>query len=530
MNAGTPILLRVALRREGRIAPWWILLIAGGALVMIGYINRNMGTAELKLTYTTMINHNAFFRALGGGTVEPDLPMLAAWRSGGFLYLASGLAAATTVIRNTRAAEDSGQAELLRSGPIGRFAILTAALLVSDGVALLAGTATTLVLVARGMPAIGSLAYGAAIAAAGLVFGALGAVAAQLAQTAHTARAIALSALGLAYGLRYAGDATGRLWLKYVSPIGWSHLVDPYRADRWWALTLSLAAAVALAALAYRLAGRRDLGAGLVPESRGPARAPALRGPISLSWRLHRGSLARWAVGMTIFAAGAGAASTLANQLANAPSPAITRLLDAFGASSTSVLRAAPTPIVLIFGYVVALYPVLMVQHMRRAETAGTAELLQGTPMTRLRWAAGHLAVTAAGTAGLLTVSGFVFGAIFAAVVGEPRTELPDIAGESLAAVPAALLVGAICACAYGLAPRSCVPIGWITWIAVVVLGRIVGPLYGLWHGTVFEPFHYIPDIASGAAWRPLPLLVPLACTALLVTAGLIGLSRRDFG
>ncbi|MEV0081478.1 ABC transporter permease [Saccharopolyspora sp. NPDC050642] len=526
--AGTSRLVRLALRRERNIAPWWVLLLITMSLIMVAYINRNMGTPELKATYTAMINQNAFFRALGGGTVEPDLGVLSSWRSGGFLYVMNGLAALMAVVRYTRADEDAGRAELLRAGAVSRYAALTAALAVAGGVSLAGGALTAVALIATGLDPVGSIAYGAGITAAGWVFGGVAAVAAQLAQNARTARAFALSALGAAYVLRYAGDASGQYWMTYVSPIGWSHLVAPYRDERWWLIAVSIATAAALSAIAYRLVDRRDLGAGLIPERTGPASAPRLRGPISLSWRLNRGLLVKWAVGLAVFAAAAGALSTLAHQLLNAPGAA--RLLENFGGRVGSELHYFLWPIILIFAHVIALYPVLMVQRLRAEESSGRAEAAQATPMTRLRWAAGHLLVTGLGTAALLAVTGLVFGVFFALLVGDFATDVPRILLQAMGTVPAAWLVGAVCAFAYGLLPKASGAICWAVWVATAALGQIAGPLYGVWGGTPFEPFHYIPNTIAGNPFDPGPALVMIALSAALLGGGLLALRRRDFG
>jgi ABC-2 type transport system permease protein len=528
--AGTPRLVRLALRRERSIAPWWILLLVTMALVMVAYINRNMGTYELKVTYTEMIGRNAFFRALGGGTVEPDLGVLSSWRSGGFLYVMNGLAALMAVVRYTRADEDSGRTELLRAGVVSRFASLTAALLVAGGVSLAGGALTTVALIATGLEPVGSVAYGAAITVAGWVFGAVAAVAAQLARNARTARVISLSVLGISYILRYAGDASGQYWMKYLSPIGWSHLVEAYKDERWWMLGVPIAVTAALSAIAYGLASRRDLGAGLIPEHRGPAAAPGLRGPISLSWRLNRGLLAKWAAGIAVFAAGAGGLSTLAHQLTNVPSASVAYLLESFGGRSTAGSSFYLWPMVVIFAHVIALYPVLMVQRLRAEETTGRVEAVQATPMTRFRWAAGQLVVTGLGTVALLTVAGLVFAVLFSLLVGDLPSDVPRILAGAVGTVPAAWLVGAICMFAYGLAPRAAVAISWITWVATAVLGQIVGPLYGLWGGSPFEPFHYIPNTIAGDPFDPRPALVMVALSALLLGGGLLALRRRDFG
>lgn len=523
-------LVRLALRRERAIAPWWILLVIGGALGMVAYIQRNMGTPVLMAAYVDMINHNAFFRALGGGYVIPDLAYMAAWRSGGFLYIITAFAALGAVVRYTRADEDSGRIELLRAGVVKRHAPLTSALLVAGGISVAAGAVTALSVIVIGLDPVGSIAYGSAIVVSGWVFGGIAAVTAQLARTARTARMIALAVLAAAYVLRYAGDATGMFWMKDISPIGWSHLVLPYDGNRWWVLLVPIVVTLVLCAFAYRVADRRDLGAGLIPERPGPASAPWLRGPITVSWRLHRGLLVRWGFGVGAFGAVAGGASTLADQLANTPDRSVQRLLENFaGTSGATALDAGVWSLLLIFAYAIALYPVLMVRRLRLEEASGRVEAVHGTTMTRLRWASGHLVVAAVGTALLLAVAGLVFGAAFALLVSGSAADVPRILGGALGMIPAAWVVGAACLLAYGLVPRLSGALGWAVWAFVALSGQVVGPLYNNWGGSPFEPFHYVSNTVAGGSFQPVSELAMVVLAALLAVGGLLALRRRDY-
>ncbi|GLY71621.1 ABC transporter permease [Amycolatopsis taiwanensis] len=528
-TAGTGRLVKLALRREKTLAPWWILLLCTMALVMLAYIKRNMPTPEAMQTYFKLINGNTFLRSLGGSYVVPDVGFMAAWRSGGFLYVLSGLAAVMIVVRHTRADEDTGRTELLRAGQIGRSAALSTALLVAGGASLAGGVLPALVLIATGLDPVGSITYGAAMTAAGWVFAAVAAVAAQLARTARTARAISLAVLGGAYILRYAGDASEQYWMKYLSPIGWSHLVVPYSGNHWEMLAVSLAVAACLSALAYWLVGNRDLGEGLLPERQGHERAPGLHGPISLSWRLNRGLLIKWAVAIGVFAAAAGSLTNLIAGTDTPPSFA-KQLVEGFGGKpGATYLDNGLWAFTMIFAYVIALYPVLMIQRLRADETSGRTEALQATPVTRLRWAAGHLVVAGLGTAALLAIAGLVCGTVFSQVAGQP-SDILRLLAATMGTLPAAWLTGAICLFAYGLIPRAAIAISWIAWIATVVLGRIAGPLYGLWGGTPVEPFHYIPNTVAGAPFDAMPAIVMLTLSALLLGGGLLALRRRDFG
>lgn len=530
---GTSRLARLAFRRERSIGPWWIVAIVGLGLIMVAYIDRNMPTPEAMATYVDMINKNTFFRSLGGGTsVIVDRGFMSAFRSGGFLYIFSAIAAILAVVRYTRADEDAGRTELLRSSVVSRFAALTSALLVAGSVALVAGGLTAVAMIAAGLEPFGSITYGAAITAAGWLFGAIAAVIAQLVQNARTARTVALSILAIAYIVRYAGDTSSQLWLTYTSPMGWIHAVQPYRFDRWWMLAIIVGIVAILVTVAYLLVDRRDLGEGLIPERRGRASAPDLDGPIALSWRLNRGLFTKWAIGIGVFAVGTAGIGTIVPDIDVLPAGAFGKLQQGFGGAGDSAdyvdyfLWAG----LLIFAHAITVYPVVMIQRLRADEGTGRAELVQGTTMTRMRWAAGHLAVTALGIAGLFAVTGLVLGFFYGLFMGQLPDTLVHVPLGVLSCVPAAWLIAAVCFLAYALVPRYSVPIAWAVWVWTAALGQVAGPLYGVWGGTPFEPFHYVPNVVAGGSYSPVPVVAMLTLTALLVWGGLAGLRRRDFG
>ena len=84
------------------------------------------------------------------------------------------------VIRHTRAEEESGRAELLRSTLLGRHAATLAALAYASLAALLIGTVTTLSMLAVGLDLTGCLAYGVGLTLLGTFYAAVSLVAAQL--------------------------------------------------------------------------------------------------------------------------------------------------------------------------------------------------------------------------------------------------------------------------------------------------------------------------------------------------------------
>ncbi|MEQ4723221.1 polyketide antibiotic transporter [Nonomuraea sp. B19D2] len=522
------LLLKLAVRGERVRSAVWILAVVLLGAGLVSYIQGYFTTPEALRTYARVISANPIFLGLGGPVTEPSVGAMAAWRSGGLLFLLTAWMALTIVIRHTRAEEESGRQELMLSGMIGRAAPLTAALVTAAGAALLAGALTSAVLIAIGMEAAGSLAYGAAITVAGWVFAAVGAVTSQLAQAARTATTLGLLVLGVSYVLRYLGDASGVSLLTRLSPLGWSHLVRPYGTDRWWVLIVSLVATAVLLVLAYGLSARRDLDSGLLPVRPGPATGPYLTGPFSLAWRLQRGMLAKWAVGVTAAAALFSSLSSVAPRLAKQPGWVLDAFLQRYGGPSGDPVDAYLWIIVLLLAYTVALYPVLATLRLHQEEHSGHAEALLSTAVSRLRWAVAHLVVGALGTLVLLALGGFVTGLVYTLIMGEPA--VGRMLQAALEHVPAAWLVGAVAAFAVGVLPRVSVALSWTVWGVVIVVGDLMGPLIGLWGWSRIEPFHYTPNTVSGEPFSAAPMTVILALAALLTAAALIRLRSRDLG
>jgi ABC-2 type transport system permease protein len=72
--------------------------------------------------------------------------------------------------------------------------------------------------------------------------------------------------------------------------------VAPFARERWWVLALFAAAVAGQGALAYVLAGRRDVGMSVVPTRPGPP-VGRLGTAGALAWRLQRGAVLGWSIG-----------------------------------------------------------------------------------------------------------------------------------------------------------------------------------------------------------------------------------------
>ncbi|MFC7618597.1 ABC transporter permease [Actinokineospora soli] len=372
---GTLALIRLALRRDRVVLPIWIVLLGLIPVSGVAAYEELFPDAASRAALSAGAGSNPSIAVLFGPAYDlTTAGGFTAWRFGMFTALFTALMAVFTVTRHTRAEEDSGRLELLGSAVVGRRAALTAAVAVAGGASLVIGLVIGAGLTGAGVDAGPSFLFGLGIAGTGLAFTAISATTAQLTEYARSANGLATTAMGVAFLLRGVGDSTATLtWLSWLSPLAWPQLAKPYVEDRWWVLVLPVGTALVIGGLAYVLVGRRDLGAGFLPQRPGPARAPAsLGGPLGLAWRLQRGGLIGWAIGFAVVAAVFG---SIANGIADLfdgnqqMTEMLTRmggadaLVDAFLASMTGT-----------FGLLAGVYGVQAVLRMRAEESGVRAE------------------------------------------------------------------------------------------------------------------------------------------------------------
>jgi ABC-2 type transport system permease protein len=505
-------MIRLILRRERFVIPLWMLLLVGLAA---GQVTRYQTIAEIA-AFAREMTGNAALSAFAGEVPAATVAGMAVWKNGDAIYTILGLIMILTVIRHTRGEEDSGRAELVGSGVVGRLAPLTAALAVTFGAAVLTGLLTALAMIKVGCDPAGSFAFGAGIAATGLVFAAVGALAAQIGGTVRAAIGLGAAALGLGYLLRFAADGSGLAVLKFLSPQGWSHLVRPYGANDVAILLVSLAVTTAVAGLACRLNSRRDLGRGLLAERPGPAGAARL----ALTWRLHRGLLTGWTLAYAVAALVLGALAASIEDVST-QGAAIAEFFHRYTASPEATMTDAYLWLIsLSLGYVSALYPLLALLRLRAEEVTGRAELLLSGSLSRLRWAGGHLIASFAGSALILTVAGLVT----SLVTG--RSVLPG----TLVQIPATWLMAGVGLLAFAVLPKAAAAVSWAAFLFVNLFGEVLGPIIGLDYRVAkyLVPYPNLPMVISGEEFTAAPVLVMLGLTAVLCGGGLAVLRARD--
>jgi ABC-2 type transport system permease protein len=528
---GTGRLFRLAVRRDRVVGTAWVLgLLAFAYSQAASIVSLYPTQADLdRLARTaTGIGANPAVVALQGPAYDASTYGGAtAWQVVTPGVLLIGLMSILLLTRHTRQEEETGRAELVSSGVVGRHAWLAAGLLYVLAVNVVLAVLSALGYLSQGLPAAGSFTLAAVCGLCGLVFAGVAAICAQLTEYARPANGMALAVLGAAFLLRAVGDtATELSWLSWLSPIGWAERFQPFAGDRWGVLVLPVAALVVLVAAAAVLLVRRDFGAGVLATGLGPASAPSwLHSPLGLAWRLQRGALAGWTVGAAVAGLSFGVIAQDMAQFA-ASDPETAKMLASLGGagSITDIYLAA---ILSWIGMLAAGYAVQATLRLRAEEAEQRAEPVLATAASRVGWAGSHLLVAAGGAAVVLATGGALAGLAHGLRSGDVAGQLGRVLGAALVQLPAVWVMAAIGAVLFGLAPRLVVGATWAI-LAVVLAITVFGePLrFSRWVQDL-SPFAHLPRLPA-ADFVAAPLVWLLAAAALLAAAGLAAFRRRD--
>jgi ABC-2 type transport system permease protein len=533
---GTGRLVRLALRRDRIQLPIWLvgLTLTQAATVssVVGLYPTEQERVALAIS-TAQSPVGVMFNGLVSGT---SLGATAMTQSFVVVAMAAAFMSTLCVVRHTRQNEETGRAEMISAGIVGRHAILTAALIVTVGANVVLGLLNAAVLIGNDLPAGGSLAAGAGIAAVGIAFAAIAAVTAQVSETARGANGLAAAAIGVAFLLRAIGDVTGKVvdggvtlisaWPSWLSPIGWGQQIRPYHKDNWWVLGLLAVAFAALVGLAFELTAHRDLGAGLRAVRPGrPAAKSGLLSPLGLAWRLQRGVLIGWAVGIVVLgAAYGGIGDEIEDFVGDSEQVAeyfeqiggVGNLTDAYFAATLSIA-----------GLAVAGYAIQTLLRMRSEEAGGRLEPVLATSVARTRWMWSHIAIATVGTVLLVVLMGLSTGVGYGVVVGDVGAQVSSLVGAALVQVPAVLALAGLAVVAFGLIPHLAVAVSWTALALCILVGQL-GELFGLPKAVMnLSPFTHLPG-APAAEVTALPLLVLLLVAVAFTALGMASFRRRD--
>lgn len=533
-GAGT--LFRLALRRDRIQIPVWLVaqavVLGGSGSSILGLYD----TPEERASYATTTATSVVSVAFNGPTSGPSMGSIVTSETFVVSILLIAFMTTFMVVRHTRQNEETGRAEMVGAGAVGRYAMVTAAL----GLAVIADTAfaalSTVVLLGFGLPASGAVLYGVALALAGLAFAGVAAVTAQIAESSRAANGLAAAFVGLSFLLRAVGDATGEVvrngqyvestWVSYLSPIGWAQQVRPFSDNTVALLLPSVVFVVVLLYLTTVLTAHRDVGTGMMPVRPGPARAPrSLGSQLGLVWRLQRGSFLGWAIGMLILGVSFGAVAEEVDNMVSGNED-LAEVIAQLG--GTENLVEGYLSAILGIGVLVSCgYVIQALLRMRSEEAGGTLEPVLATAVSRTRWMGAHVVCTLLGLIALVVVYGASLGLAYGAVAGDAGGETVTAVGAALVRLPAAMVIGAMVVGVFGALPRVAVPVSWGV-LAAAFLVMQLGAVLDLPQVVLdLSPFTHVPN-APAASVDAVPLVLLSAVAMVLAGAGLAAFRRRD--
>lgn len=412
-------LTRFILRRERKTSMIWILVLAA---VVVGLVAGmyNAIAAPDRAALIAMFENPALVAMMGPNFAVGTNSFGALYTTLMLLMTAVtvGIMNVFLIVRHTRADEERGRYEVLRSLPSGRLSNLNAAMLAAVLINFVLAAVVGFGMFAVGdlsMCLNGSLLWGASLGAVGLVFAAFAALFCQLSSNSRGAVGYSLALMGFFYLLRAPGDMNPDLEIvSQISPLGLVLRTRAYADNNWLPILVLLAIAAVVTIAAYRLNAIRDIDQGIIPAKPGRAEGSALlRSSYGFAFHLLKVSLIVWLLSMFAFAASYGtvlgevdafiAGNEMYQQLMLGP--AGVEFVAEAGLSAdeiTEMLRAAvaaqgftlPELFAATINNIMAMFALvpllLFILKVKSEEKDIRAELLLATPMGRCKYLAGY--------------------------------------------------------------------------------------------------------------------------------------------
>lgn len=522
---GTRHLVRLVLRRDRLILPLWIIGLGGTIAASALAVPSIYDTPEKIAGYASAVGSSPVSFLMSGRQAGIDtLGGIVANEISQVAQLGICLMVMFLVVRHTRAEEETGRAELVRSTVVGRHAATLAGLLYGVSAALLIGLVTTVAMLAVDLDPVGSLTYGAGLTLLGLAYVAVTLVAVQISTSARGALALTGAAIAVGYLVRGLGAMQDNA-LVWASPFGWAQRMDAFGDEQWWPAVPLVLLTAALLVVAGRLTVRRDFAGGVLPDRPGRPRASRFLGtPLGLALRLQRGLVIGWAIGVTALGLLYGAVIPTIPDLV-ASNPDIAEVIGASPDVEDQLVDAFLRYIFLFMAVISCGFAVTSVLRLRAEEESGRAELVLATGVRRASWMAAAVSVAFAGALLLSLLMGLGLALGYAVGLGEWDRIVEQVGGQ-VSYLPGVLVVAALAVALFGLWPHRSL-LAWAV-VAFVALQVMLGETLRLpdWVDSL-SPFTHLPEVPV-EGFDPVPALVEIVLAAALVTVGLWAFRRRD--
>ena len=534
---GTWQLIKLALRRDRIKLPAWIIINSSLVAVSIPAIKDAFPALEDQITYAATVANSVVSRMFEGAVDGPSIGSIISTELFVFMAVLMAFMSTLAVVRHTRQNEETGSGELISSTAVGRYASLTAALAVAIGANIVTGLLIFIALAqSPDLSTQGALGFGVALASVGIAFAGIAALAAQVAESSRGANSLAGTTIGIAYIFRAIGDGFGSvdntglgvesMWVSWLSPIGWGQQVFPFTRENWWIFWIFAGFILAITGVVFMVLKRRDVGLGLVPSRKGPARgAKWLLNPFGISWRLQRGVLYGWTIGFVVYGALIGGVAKEFEELI-----AENEMMQEFIGSANATAEFSDLLFSGFYIYVGAIavgYVAQALLKMRSEEVKGHLENVASTAVGRMRWMVSHIVWIVLGAALIMFTAGVATGTVHALVSDAGWNEPLRIGLIGLAQLPPILAIAGAIALVYGLRSSWSTIFAWGSFVGVLVITQLGALLrFPQWVMNI-SPFGHMSNYPVEPLART-PIVVMLIFALVTIVLGLVAFRNRD--
>ncbi|MDL2276248.1 tetronasin resistance protein [Breznakia sp. OttesenSCG-928-G09] len=371
-----------------------------------------------------------------------------------FCGLFAMIISALHVVSHTRKEEELGLSELVRSFEVGRqansLAVIIETILINLILALFIGG----IMVSFGVDSIvaeGTFLFGASIGLAGIIGAVLALLISQIMPTSSGASGTTLSIIGLLYILRASSDISN-ITLSKINPMGWVYLTYPFTENNWYFLFIGIIFCIAIIFLSFVLEGKRDMGAGYLPEKEGRATAKkSLLSVPGLLFKINKGSIIGWLIAFMIMGAAYG--SIYGDMQTFLKSNEL--ISQMFTMSGISLEASFTGTIMMIMIGLVAILPITVINKLFSEETRMHLSQLYSTKVTRgqLYWTTLIIAILA-GIIGIVFGAGGLGLAAMTSMNGTSTLNMVDFLAAGFNFLPSVLFFAGLAALALGWLPK----------------------------------------------------------------------------
>jgi len=529
-------LVRFMLKRELVMSTVWIVILVLFSMGLAPGMT-SMFDAEARQAFIATFDNPVMISMMGPVYGADNYTPGAMYTGMMLLWVAItvGIMNIFLVTRHTRADEEKGRAEVVRSLPVGRLANLNAAMITAVIVNVILGLLTGLGLAVTGVESMdlaGSMMYGAVICAVGLVFASITALFCQLSSSRGGAMGYSFLALGAFYMLRAMGDMQGYEIVSCISPLGLALRAQAYIENHLWPVLLLIVISAVIALVAYKLNSIRDLDQGFIPARPGKKEAASyLSTPFGLAFRLLRTTLIVWLITMFVLGASYGSIIGSIDEFVGG-SPQYLQILglDSAAAEATKEnIQMYFLSFVTSMMTLICIIPVLMASLKPRGEEKDhRAEQVLARVVPRVKYIAGYAALAYAASVLLQFATALGIYASAASLSGEANPfTLGTLLKASLSYTPVLWVMIGLATLLIGLVPKASGAI-W-GYFGFTFFASFMGEVIGLPEWLLsLSPLHHVSDVILGDKIDFAPLIVLTMIAAALTVAGFVFYRRRD--